>query len=282
VSLSSVAARARELGRVGQAADLIPGSLLPKALAAGREGLESATTAVGEAGEDLQLTRITTVLERAGSGWELSGRKPLVPFGAARRKLVAAAEYDAEIAVVVVDLTASGVRVAPRPTIGRHLDAEVRFDRAVVTDRDVDLGVLRERLRRAIPAVSIAAAAAALGAMDRLLDLCVDQGLTRRQFGRPVGAFQAFQHRCAELAMERRLAEVLVAHAIDSGEMGDGLRARAFAGSAAVRAGASAIELNGGKAYLDDHPASLLYREARTAELRWGSVTWARRTLASF
>lgn len=265
----------RVLGARGAAAAAIPCVLLP-AILLGEEATSRTTTALGERREDLELGGLETVVRSGPAGRRLTGAKPLVPFAIEATELVVAAEHEGGAVLVRVGACAAGVSIRPRPTIGRNGTAEVRFDGVSV---DAPVRIADERWARATVVAALASAAAALGMQDRLLELCVEQGRTRRQFGVPVGSFQSFQHACAEMAMERELASVLVERAAATGEEDDALRARAFCGEAAVRAARSALQLNGGRAYLDDHPVSALYRQAKEAELRWGSVRWARTRL---
>lgn len=120
-------------------------------------------------------------------------------------------------------------------------------------------------------------AVVAVATAERALEITLDYVRNRNAFGRPIGSFQAFQHSCAEIAMERQLAIQLAARAAATGALRDALRARAFNGAAAGRAATRAVQLQGGRGFLDSSEVSRLFRAAKDGELRWGSVDSALR-----
>ncbi|ASW89440.1 acyl-CoA dehydrogenase [Mycobacterium marseillense] len=117
--------------------------------------------------------------------------------------------------------------------------------------------------------VLIAGAADALGAARAVMDLAVEYAKTRRQFGQPIGSFQAIQHLCVDMYETVELARSGVIHALwasdavagTDGQPGDerhlaALRAKAFAGRLAAVAD-TAIQVFGGIGYTWEHDAHL-------------------------
>ncbi|OBG79260.1 MULTISPECIES: acyl-CoA dehydrogenase family protein [unclassified Mycobacterium] len=111
--------------------------------------------------------------------------------------------------------------------------------------------------------VLIAAAADALGAARAVMELAVEYAKTRKQFGQPIGSFQAIQHLCVDMYETVELARGGVIHALwaaDHAEPGErqvaALRLKGFAGRLAS-VGDTAIQVLGGIGYTWEHDAHL-------------------------
>ncbi|MFW5417629.1 acyl-CoA/acyl-ACP dehydrogenase [Nocardiopsis sp. CNT-189] len=122
---------------------------------------------------------------------------------------------------------------------------------------------------------ALACAAQALGAGRRLLDATAEHVRTREQFGRPIGAFQAVQHRLADTLIELEFAGSLVYGAAVAHGGPDAARdasaAKAAASEAAYRAARTALQLHGAIGYTDEFDLSLWIRKARALHTAWGS-----------
>jgi alkylation response protein AidB-like acyl-CoA dehydrogenase len=111
--------------------------------------------------------------------------------------------------------------------------------------------------------VIIAWAADALGAARAILNLVVEYAKVRRQFGQPIGAFQAVQHLCVDMYETVELARSGVIHALWAADAGNpaerhaaAMRTKAFAGRLAA-VGDTAIQVFGGIGYTWEHDAHL-------------------------
>lgn len=111
--------------------------------------------------------------------------------------------------------------------------------------------------------VVVAWAADALGAARAIMDLAVEYAKVRRQFGQPIGAFQAVQHLCVDMYETVELARSGVIHALWAADCADreerhlaAVRAKAFAGRLAT-VGDAAIQVFGGIGYTWEHDAHL-------------------------
>ena len=111
--------------------------------------------------------------------------------------------------------------------------------------------------------VTVAWAADALGAARAVLNLVVEYAKVRRQFGQPIGAFQAVQHLCVDMYETVELARSGVIHALWAADAGSraerhsaALRTKAFAGRLAA-VGDNAIQVFGGIGYTWEHDAHL-------------------------
>lgn len=124
--------------------------------------------------------------------------------------------------------------------------------------------VIRHRLRTLI-------ACEAVGVARRALDLAVDHATVRRQFGKPIGTFQAVSHRLAESFAETEFASALTYRAAATLDSGDDehpgepfLTAELAATTAALTATGAAIQTLGAQGYLHDSTAAALHRRARS------------------
>ena len=211
-------------------------------------------------------TTITTVGPLRGDrpradGATLHGTITALPDAAASDVLLVLADTNDEIGLFTVDPTAAGVTVSPRP----HIDPtrklfDVELD-GVAAQR---LGTLSAADLEAVVAdVLIVSGADALGAARAVLDSAVEYAKVRRQFGAPIGSFQAVAHLCVDMYETVELARGGVIHALwaaDGGTPADARlaaqRIRAFAGRLAT-VGDTAIQVFGGIGFTWEHDAHL-------------------------
>ncbi|NSC23867.1 acyl-CoA dehydrogenase [Streptomyces albus subsp. chlorinus] len=120
-------------------------------------------------------------------------------------------------------------------------------------------------------------AAQALGAGEALLAGSVEYVAARRQFGRPVGSFQAVKHQLADVAVELEFARPLL-HAAALAVRGDAAAdprdlpaAKAACSHAAHLAARTALQVHGAVGYTDEYDLTLLLRKARCLYTSWGT-----------
>ncbi|WP_182908495.1 acyl-CoA dehydrogenase family protein [Microbispora sp. H13382] len=121
----------------------------------------------------------------------------------------------------------------------------------------------------------LACAAQLVGTGRRLLEVSVDYARTRRQFGRPIGEFQAVKHHLADALVGLEYARPLVHGAALAYGTPDFARdvsaAKAAAAEAAYAAAKIALQVHGAIGYTDEYDPSLLIRRARALYTAWGS-----------
>lgn len=124
---------------------------------------------------------------------------------------------------------------------------------------------------------ALATAAQALGLGRALLDHTVAYVRQRKQFGVPIGTFQAVKHRLADTLIALEFAQPLVyagALALQAGEEYSGrdiAAAKVAAGEAAYTAARTALHLHGALGYTDELDLSLWIRKARALRSAWGT-----------
>ena len=123
------------------------------------------------------------------------------------------------------------------------------------------------------------AAAEALGVAERTVEMSVEYAKVRRQFGKPIGTFQAIKHRCADMAVRAEVARAMVTYAavaLDEGCEGTARHvamAKALAGLAALANATDNIQNHGGMGYTWESDAHLYLKRARLLEHCFGTRT---------
>ncbi|KQZ85215.1 hypothetical protein ASD56_02305 [Microbacterium sp. Root166] len=208
-------------------------------------------------------------------------RPRLVEWASAASVLVVATQDGDEVVVRAVD--AASVRIDPVPVF----DAE-RTDEVLGAGADgEEIGRLTQADWQEWRAVDrLLRAADILGAARRSLDLTVQNAKTRNQFGRPIGAFQAVQHRAADMRLDIEATSLLVwsglwraAHGHDT--IRTSLMAAWQASEAGERVSKDAVQLHGGVGFIKEYPLHHFYRRTKAQRLRFGASRDLLRELGS-
>jgi len=230
-----------------------------------------------------RLQRVDTQAAQSGDTWTLSGAKSLVPIGDQADAFIVsarargAADDPAGIALFLVERGASGVATRGYALQDGSRAAEVALSNAPATLL-VAAGPAFAALELAIDTGIAALAAEAVGVMDKLFELTADYLNTRKQFGVPIGTFQALRHRIADMKMQLELARSMSYYAtLKLGEAPD-VRRRAVAqakvqlGNSARFLGQQAIQLHGGIGMTDEYIGSHYFKRLTTMEMQFGDT----------
>jgi alkylation response protein AidB-like acyl-CoA dehydrogenase len=247
-----------ELGRALCPEPVLPALMAIRAFAAAGdvpEGLFSGAiryaVALGEADAPYDLDGIATRAAKAGEGWALSGRKSVVyGAGVADRLLVLAV---AEHRPALFDVAASDAGIAAYGMIDGGPAGEVTLDAAPASRLEADPQDMLDW-------AALALSAEALGAMEATFIMLTEYLGTRRQFGQPIGAFQALQHRAVDLSIEIEQARsIIIAAAAAMGGPDQSHRAsqaKHLVGRIARTVAEEAIQMHGGIAMTWEYPVS--------------------------
>ena len=254
---------AEELG-----AALYPGPWLSSAVAATRALTRMVTTAdaarllTGMAdGSTVATVGPLTGARPVVENGVLCGEIEALPDAAAADVVLVLADEGGDTGLFAVGLRSADVSVSERT----HVDPtrklfDVGFD-------DVEAQRLAsppaEAIQAVVDDVLIASAADALGAASAVMTLAVEYAKVRRQFGQPIGSFQAVQHLCVDMYETVELARSGVLHAVwaaDAAQPAErhlaAVRAKAYAAQLAAVAD-TAIQVFGGIGYTWEHDAHL-------------------------
>lgn len=175
----------------------------------------------------------------------------------------------------VIDTDADGVRIEPQPVLDptRPLSTVV-FDDAAAAAVPAPDGLRRQLLTVARALLS----AEQVGGARQALRLTVEHALTRTQFGRPIGSFQALKHRMADMYTLVETATSMSRAAVDAVAAGAGTAAARDAADAAhvycseafTSVGGDAIQIHGGIGITWEHDIQLYFKRAHSTSQLYG------------
>lgn len=233
------------------------------------------------------LANVATTATASGSGFQLSGHKAVVLFGAQADHLIvsartAGAQSDHDgISLFVVPTDAAGLRMRPYVTVDGHRACEVHLAQVTV-DADCVLGATGEAYRiieKVTDLATLSLCAEAVGCMQALYENTLEYLKQREQFGAKLGSFQALQHRMVDVYMsyeESRSITYATAHALD--DANDKERARlvsitkAHVGKAGRHIGQEAVQLHGGMGMTDELNIGHYFKRLTTINTMFGDV----------
>src|SRR5262249_49073872 len=215
-------------------------------------------------------------LEAAGD--KLTGTKLFVSDAAAADFILVIAQNG----LFAVDAKASGLRLEPMHGMG--LTPKIYSVNLSRTPAERLGGT--ENLGRALALATAAMAAEMVGGMQRALETTVAYAKTRKQFGKPIGIYQAVQHQCADMYLETessRSAAYYAAWALEE-NVPDALAAvsiaKMYASEAARSVGNRGIQVHGGMGFTWENDLHLYYRRAKASETMLGDAMFHRERIA--
>ena len=260
--------------------------LLPR-IAAG--SLVPAVAWQERAGE-LDPAAIDAVAVPFEGGFRLSGAKRFIAAAAAADGFVVSARCADDLALFWVSADAAGARLTThRLADGRASGTLVLSDAMVTREGMVASPVVaRAALARALDRATVVAGAELVGVMTRTLELSLDYMRTRVQFGKPIGAFQALQHRAVDLYLQQELATAVLAEGVrdletiadDRARSALASRVKARASEAALRVTREAIQIHGAIGFTEDCDVGLYTKRAIVLSAWLGNATAHRRRYA--
>ena len=234
--------------------------------------------------------RSTLAMLEASASWDpadvriaavngkLTGEKLFVPDAAAADTILVVARNG----VFLVDAKAPGITISPMSgmDLARKLYA-VQF-------KDTPAEKLGETagLSKALDVATAALVAEMVGGMQRVLDLTVEYAKMRKQFGKPIGMFQAVQHQCADMYLETensRSAAYYAAWALEEHAPDAAVAvsiAKVYASDAGRTVGNRGIQVHGGMGFTWENDVHLYYRRAKSSETMFGDATFHRERIA--
>jgi alkylation response protein AidB-like acyl-CoA dehydrogenase len=192
------------------------------------------------------------------------------------------------ITLVAVDATSQGITTIPLLTIGSDKQREVKFENVSVPKAnvigEVDKGwpILNKLLLKA--AILESAYLVGLAQMD--FEITINYAKERVQFGRPIGSFQAIQHKCADMVTDVDGARFLMYRAAWSlaEDEPDAVQAvhmaKAWCNDATRRVVAHGQQIHGGIGFTKDYKIQLYFRRQKMADLMWGDADFHREMVA--
>lgn len=283
----------RVLGSEEQQARWLPGLA---------EGSLSATLALGAEGAP-EASAVQVQVRPEGDGFVLDGRlRPVLDGHSADLLLIPArlvgSRGEEGICLFAVPSASEGLQRRALPTLDQTRQlAEVELN-GLYLPADALLGELGSawpQLEKVLQLAAVTLAAEQVGGAQQALDLTVAYTQERRQFGRPVGSFQALKHRMADMMLQVECARsalyyaaCVAQEALD--EQGDkqlatelpqaAALAKSQASEAFFHCAAESIQLHGGVGFTWEYDPHLYFKRARASESLFGTPAWHRERIA--
>ena len=193
------------------------------------EGKLLAAFAHDEPGSHYERSNVSTQADKSTNGWVLNGAKGVVSFGEQAQWLLVSARVSGEqfdeqgIALFLVPGDAKGLSWRSYQRFDGGRASELKLDNVPLGEGAL-LGTTTDGfsvLGRIFDYALLALASESIGAMDVAKQFTLEYLQTRKQFGVPIGSFQALQHRMADLLLEveqARSSVINAAAAIDEPE----------------------------------------------------------------
>jgi alkylation response protein AidB-like acyl-CoA dehydrogenase len=239
--------------------------------------------ALQERGARYKLNQVSTSARQNGDAWTVTGAKSIVPAGdqadafIVPARVSGAADDAAGIALFLVERQAAGVSTRGYSTQDGARAAEVSFSSSPATLVAAP-GEGFAALELAVDVGIAALCAEAVGAMDKLLLMTAEYLNTRKQFGVPIGSFQALRHRMADGKMQLELARSMSYYASLKLNDAPAVRRRAIA-QAKVQLGQSmrflgqqSVQMHGGIGVTDEYAGSHYFKRLTCIELTFGDT----------
>jgi butyryl-CoA dehydrogenase len=241
--------------------------------------------ALTEPGSGSDPASLVTRAERDSDSWVLNGSKIFITLGSWAGVALVFARSGGDgprgISCFLVPTDSPGFsarKIDGKLGLRAQDTAELFFDGVRVPD-SARLGAEGAGFKVAMSALDngrISLAAGSVGIAQGCLDACVAYSSERRQFGKPIGAFQLVQELIADIAVETEAARMMAwraAYLADTGQPYTlaASQAKYYASEVAVRAANAAVQVHGGYGYVDEFPVAKYLRDARVSTLYEGT-----------
>jgi alkylation response protein AidB-like acyl-CoA dehydrogenase len=232
------------------------------------------------------LADLTVTAKKQGSAYVLNGQKSVVigaPFAHAfvvTTRTAGARREEKGVSVFLVDKRARGISTRDFPTVDGLRASEITFENVEVPAHDL-IGMPDDALplvEQIVDEAIAAHCAEALGAMRVLQESTVEFSKARKQFGAPIGKFQALQHRMVDMFMQvEQSASMTLMVTL---KLGEGAKARKKAASAAKVqigkagrfVGQNAVQIHGGMGMTDELALGHYFKRVTMIDTLYGNV----------
>ena len=233
------------------------------------------------------LAAIDATARREGTSFVINGSKSLVLHGDSADTLIVLARTAGTgndrhgLGLFVVPAAAPGVSRRGYPTQDGQRAAEISFDEVHVS-QDYMLGdpvTAAGVVEQVVDEATAALCAEAVGAMAAAVDLTVAYLQTRRQFGAPIGSFQALQHRAVDMfialeqARSMAMLAAMMASEADAAERGKAIAsAKVQIGRSGRFIGQQAVQLHGGIGMTAEHQIGHYFKRLTAIDITFGDA----------
>lgn len=237
---------------------------------------------------------IQCAAKKDGSGYTLTGVKLFVPDAHTADHIIVAARTAGStgkegIGLFLVDAKAQGVSISLLKTMDQTRKlCEVKLD-GVSVGGDRIIGAPDggwALIDRIVDRGKVALCGEMCGGAQRVLDMSVEYAKVREQFGKPIGSFQAIQHKCANMLVEVESSKSVayyaawaVANNVADAPLAAAM-AKSYCSDAYRHVSAEGIQIHGGIGFTWEHDMHIYFKRAKSSEVTFGDATWNRELVA--
>lgn len=248
-----------------------------------------------EPGSGSDSSNLKTTAVREGDYWVINGTKTFITQGSVGQIYVVLAKTDPQkgtkgISAFIVEREKDGVHPGePIHKLGMNTSdtAEITFENVKVPEENL-LGELNKGFvdtMRVLDGGRIGIGAIAVGIARGALEESIKYAKERKQFGKPIGDFQAIEHKIVNMATEIDAARLLVHRAATCKDLGksytkEASMAKLFASEMAERAALDGVQIHGGYGYTKEYHVERFLRDVKLLTIGEGTSEIQRLILA--
>ena len=239
---------------------------------------------IGDEGSEFDAASVSLRAASIYNGYSLNGVSQFVENGndadyylcAARMGCFEDLKHD--IGLFCISAKKSGIKRETLNTMNGSCATKITFDTVALSSSELvgEGEGLWLALEQAMFRTAVAKCAEMVGACARIIEIAVEHAKERRQFGKPIGSFQAIQHHCADMLTDLDSARWMMYKTgwqIDEGlaTRQDMAMTKAWCNEACRRILRSGHQVMGGIGYCEEHDMPLFFRYIRMAEAAMGT-----------
>ena len=241
------------------------------------EGKTRLAFAHTEKGARYNLGKVQAIAKKAGSGWEITGEKVIALGAPAADKLVVSANTDKGLSLFLAET--NSVKIKPYLTLDEQRAGDVTLSNAKAELLGAE-GKALPVIEEVVDFGTALICAEAVGAMKFACDTTLEYLKTRKQFGVPIGTFQALQHRMVDMYVAHEQARSMACLACSRFDTHSDAKDRARAISAAKikvadncrHVSQESIQLHGGMGMTDELKVSHTFRRLTMIAQQFGDA----------
>ena len=235
---------------------------------------------------------VTLEAKKDGSDYVLNGTKLFVPDAHVTDQMIVAGRTGGKgedgVTLFIVESKSDGIKFEQLKTIAADKQSEVVFENVKVPAANV-LGAEGKGwaiVDKVSKVATVAACAYLVGLSQMDFDTTLNYAKERVQFGRPIGSFQAIQHKLADAIIDvdgSRFITYKAAWSLTEGEDDADLMismAKAWASDGSRRVVAHGQQIHGGIGFTKEYKIQLYFRRQKWMELMWGDADYHREKVA--
>ncbi|MCF6276175.1 MAG: acyl-CoA/acyl-ACP dehydrogenase [Robiginitomaculum sp.] len=239
---------------------------------------------IGDEGSELDAAALSLNAAPAYNGYSLNGVSQFVAYGNDAEHYLCAARMGRfenpthDIGLFCIPAITPGIKRETLNTMNGPCAAKITFENVQLSNSELvgegeDLWPV---LEQAMFRTAVAKCAQMVGACGRIIEIAVEHAKERRQFGKPIGSFQAIQHHCADMLTDLDSARWMMYKT--GWKIDEGIATRqhmamtkAWCNQACRRILRTGHQVMGGIGYCEEHDMPLFFRYLRMAEAALGT-----------